>query len=44
MRRIVMGIAINSASDVIFDMTIFDFNDEITVDLPTSFSDISLGN
>ena len=27
MRRIVMGIAMNSASDVNFDMTIFDFND-----------------
>ena len=27
MRRIVMGIAMSSASDVNFDMTIFDFND-----------------
>ena len=34
----------SSASDVNFDMTIFDFNDDITVDLPTSFRDIPLGN
>ena len=44
MRRIVMGIAMSSADTVNFDMTMFAFNDAITVDLPTSFNDISLGN
>ena len=44
MRRIVMGIAMSSAGTANFDMTMFAFNDDITVDLPTSFSDISLGN
>jgi len=44
MRRIVMGIAMSSASSVNFDMRMFAFNDDITVDLPTSFSEISLGN
>jgi len=44
MRRIVMGIAMSSASSVNFDMRMFAFNDDITVDLPTSFNDISLGN
>ena len=44
MRRIVMGIAMSNADTVNFDMTMFAFNDDITVDLPTSFSDISLGN
>ena len=44
MRRIVMGIAMSSADTVNFDMMMFAFNDDITVDLPTSFSDISLGN
>ena len=44
MRRIVMGIAMSSADTVNFDMTMFAFNDDITVDLPTSFNDISLGN
>ena len=44
MRRIVIGIAMSSADTVNFDMTMFAFNDDITVDLPTSFNDISLGN
>ena len=44
MRRIVMGIAMSSAATVNFDMTMFALNDDITVDLPTSFNDISLGN
>ena len=44
MRRILMGIAVSSADTVNFDMRMFAFNDDIIVDLPTSFSDISLGN
>jgi hypothetical protein len=44
MRRILMAIAMSSDSAVNFDMTMFAFNENITVDLPTSFSDISLGN
>ena len=44
MRRIVMGIAMSSADTVNFDMTMFAFNHDITVDLPTGFNDISLGN
>ena len=44
MRRIAMGIAMSSAYTVNFDTTMFAFNDDITVDLPTSFNDISLGN
>ena len=44
MRRILMAIAMSSDSAVNFDMTMFAFNDDITVDLPTSFNDISLGN
>ncbi len=44
MQRIVMGIAMSSADTVNFDMTMFAFNHDITVDLPTSFNDISLGN
>ncbi len=44
MRRIVMGIVMSSADTVNFDMTMFAFNHDITVDLPTSFNDISLGN
>ena len=44
MRRIVMGIAMSSADTVNFVMTMLAFNDDITIDLPTSFSDISLGN
>ena len=44
MRRIVMGIAMSSAGTVNFGMTMFAFNDDITVDPPTSFNDISLGN
>ena len=44
MRLIAMGIAMSSADTVNFDMTMFAFNHDITVDLPTSFNDISLGN
>ncbi len=44
MRRIVMEIAMSSASSVSFDMQMFGFNDEINIALPASFSDISLGN
>ena len=44
MRRILMGIAVSSADTVNFDMRMFAFNDDIIVDLPMSFSDISLGN
>ena len=44
MRRIVMGIAMSNADTVNFDMTMFAFNHYFTVDLPTSFNDISLGN
>ena len=44
MRRIVMGIAMSSADTVNFDMKMFAFNDDITVDLPTRFNYISLGN
>jgi hypothetical protein len=43
-RRILMGIAMSSASSVRFDMKMFDFNDDITVDLPASYSEISLVN
>ena len=43
-RRILMAIAMSSDNAVNFDMTVFAFNDDITVDLPTSFNDISLGN
>ena len=44
MRRIVMGIAMSSSDTVNFDMTMFAFNHDFAVDLPTSFNDISLGN
>ena len=41
-RRTVMAIALNANSSVIFDMRMFGFNDDISVDLPASYADIPL--
>ncbi len=41
-RRTVMTIALNANSSVIFDMRMFGFNDDISVDLPASYTDIPL--
>ena len=41
-RRTVMKIALNANSSIIFDMRMFGFNDDITVDLPASYTDIPL--
>ena len=41
-RRTVMEIALNANSSIIFDMRMFGFNDDISVDLPASYTDIPL--
>ena len=41
-RRTVMKIALNANSSIIFDMRMFGFNDDISVDLPASYTDIPL--
>ena len=41
-RRTVMTIALNANNSIIYDMRMFGFNDEITVDLPASYTDIPL--
>ena len=41
-RRTVMTIALNENSAINFDMRMFGFNDDISVDLPASYTDIPL--
>jgi hypothetical protein len=41
-RRTVMTIALNENSSINFDMHMFGFNDDISVDLPASYTDIPL--
>ncbi len=41
-RRTVMEIALTENSSIIFDMRMFGFNDDISVDLPASYTDIPL--
>ena len=41
-RRTVMKIALTANSSLIFDMRMFGFNDDISVDLPASYTDIPL--
>ena len=41
-RRTVMTIALNGNSSINFDMRMFGFNDDISVDLPASYTDIPL--
>lgn len=43
-RRIVMNILLSSASSVKFDMQMFGFNDDISVEIPANYSDVPLGN
>ena len=41
-RRTVMEIALTANDSIIFDMRMFGFNDDISVDLPASYTDIPL--
>ena len=41
-RRSVMNIALNANSSIMFDMRMFGFNDDISVDLPASYTEIPL--
>ena len=41
-RRTVMKIALTANNSIIFDMRMFGFNDDISVDLPASYTDIPL--
>ena len=37
-----MNIALNANSSIMFDMRMFGFNDDISVDLPASYTEIPL--